>query len=96
MRNSNIKPLIVIKKLITLFAFLLLIHSGFCQGIKYPETPVVDSSDTYFGIKISDPYRWLENDSSAETRNWVTAENKVTNDYLAQILAPNKTIVCPL
>ena len=75
----------MIKKLISPFAFLFLIQSGYCQGIKYPETPVVDSSDTYFGTKISDPYRWLENDSSAETRNWVTAENKVTNDYLAQI-----------
>ena len=50
------------------------------QSFKYPETSTVDSADNYFGKKISDPYRWLENDSSAQKpRNWVIAENKVTH-----------------
>lgn len=75
----------MIKKFIPSFALLILIQSGFCQAIKYPESREIGSSDTYFGIKINDPYRWLENDSSAETKNWVIAQNEVTNDYLAKI-----------
>jgi len=51
----------------------------------YPETRKVDSSDTYFGIQVPDPYRWLEQDTSAETAAWVEAENKVTFAYLEKI-----------
>ncbi len=51
----------------------------------YPITKKVDSVDTYFGTKIADPYRWLEDDKSAETGEWVKAENKVTFDYLSKI-----------
>lgn len=53
--------------------------------MKYPETRKTDTVDTYFGVKIADPYRWLENDNSEETAAWVKAENKITNDYLSQI-----------
>jgi prolyl oligopeptidase len=53
--------------------------------LKYPVARQVDTVDNYFGTKISDPYRWLENDTSAETAAWVAAENVVTNDYLAKI-----------
>ena len=52
----------------------------------YPETrkdtTVVDD---YFGTKVADPYRWLENDTSAETAKWVKAQNEVTQDYLSHI-----------
>ena len=41
--------------------------------------------DDYFGTKVADPYRWLENDTSAETNAWVEAERKVTDDYLSHI-----------
>src|ERR1700681_4920352 len=85
MRNSGIKSPHVMKRLIFPLALVVLIQAIYCQDISYPQSRVVDSSDTYFGRKISDPYRWLENDSSVETRNWVIAENKVTNDYLSQI-----------
>ncbi|MBU2949732.1 prolyl oligopeptidase family serine peptidase [Tamlana agarivorans] len=51
----------------------------------YPESKKVDSVDTYFGVKVKDPYRWLEDDRSPETEAWVVAENKATNDYLKQI-----------
>ncbi len=53
--------------------------------VKYPETKKVDQVDDYFGVKISDPYRWLEDDRSAETEAWVEAENEVTFGYLSKI-----------
>jgi prolyl oligopeptidase len=52
---------------------------------KYPNTKTVDQKDDYFGTTVADPYRWLEDDQSAETKDWVVAENKVTGDYLGQI-----------
>lgn len=51
----------------------------------YPETAKVDTVDVYFGTEVPDPYRWLENDTSAATAAWVEAQNKVTNGYLSQI-----------
>ena len=53
--------------------------------IKYPDTKKVSQSDDYFGTKVADPYRWLEDDNSAETKAWVTEENKVTAAYLTTI-----------
>ena len=53
--------------------------------LQYPVTKKVDQSDDYFGTKVADPYRWLEDDKSAETKEWVTAENIVTQTYLAKI-----------
>jgi prolyl oligopeptidase len=51
----------------------------------YPETKKVDTVTNYHGMLVADPYRWLEDDRSAETKEWVTAQNKVTFDYLNQI-----------
>ncbi len=53
--------------------------------ITYPVTQKGDVVDNYFDTQVADPYRWLEDDRSAETAAWVKAENKVTFDYLAQI-----------
>ena len=53
--------------------------------LNYPETKKVDTVDVYFGQEVADPYRWLEDDNSDETKAWVVAENKVTDNYLAQI-----------
>jgi len=55
------------------------------ERINYPLTKKIAQTDDYFGTQVKDPYRWLENDTSAETSAWVVAENKVTNDYLAKI-----------
>lgn len=51
----------------------------------YPEIRKDTISDDYFGTRVSDPYRWLENDTSTETGAWVEAQNEVTFDYLNQI-----------
>ena len=56
----------------------------------YPKTRKTDVVDDYHGTKVADPYRWLENDTSAETKAWVIAENEVTNAYLAKIPFRNK------
>lgn len=58
--------------------------------LSYPQTKKVDTVDTYFGTAVADPYRWLEDDNSAETKTWVTAQNKVTQDYLAAVPYRNK------
>jgi prolyl oligopeptidase len=50
--------------------------------IKYPETRKVDQTDDYHGTKVADPYRWLEDDNSAETKAWVKAQNEVTDKFL--------------
>jgi len=51
----------------------------------YPETKKVGQIDDYNGVKVADPYRWLEDDNSAETKAWVEAQNKITFDYLEKI-----------
>ena len=52
----------------------------------YPETRMDETVvDDYFGTLVADPYRWLENDTSVETSNWVKAQTEVTNDYLSHI-----------
>ena len=53
--------------------------------MKYPETKKVEASDTFFGVEVKDPYRWLEDDRSEETAAWVKAENVFTNAYLEKI-----------
>ncbi|WP_321520146.1 prolyl oligopeptidase family serine peptidase [uncultured Bacteroides sp.] len=58
--------------------------------IVYPITKKDNTVDTYFGVKVSDPYRWLENDTTKETAAWVKAQNKVTSAYLAKIPFRNK------
>ena len=51
----------------------------------YPKTKKVDTIDVYFDTEVADPYRWLEDDTSDETAEWVKAQNKVTQSYLNQI-----------
>ncbi len=53
--------------------------------LNYPTTKKVDTVTNYFGTNVPDPYRWLEDDMSEETGNWVKEQNKVTFDYLSNI-----------
>lgn len=53
--------------------------------MNYPETRKGDVYDEYFGTRVDDPYRWLEDDLSKETAEWVKAENEVTSAYLSDI-----------
>jgi prolyl oligopeptidase len=53
--------------------------------IEYPAAKKADQTDEYFGTVVADPYRWLEDDNSAETAEWVTAQNLITQDYLSKI-----------
>lgn len=54
-------------------------------ALEYPETKQADSTTTYFGTEVADPYRWLEDDRSAETEDWVKRQNKVSFGYLEDI-----------
>ncbi|MFY8352198.1 prolyl oligopeptidase family serine peptidase [Pseudoalteromonas sp. SSM20] len=54
-------------------------------ALTYPKTKKGDVVDTYFETQVADPYRWLEDDMSDETAQWVKTQNKVTFDYLSQI-----------
>lgn len=74
------------KTLLKLTLLLLIMHS--CTNrtnIEYPETRQDTIVDNYWGTQVPDPYRWLEDDRSAETEAWVVAQNQVTYSYLEQI-----------
>jgi prolyl oligopeptidase len=68
-----------------LFFWLVICCPLIGQSLDYPPTRKADQIDDYHGVKVADPYRWLEDDNSAETLAWVKAENHVTLDYLQKI-----------
>ena len=66
--------------------FIMILFPDYCDSqLVYPKTAKENVVDTYFGVKVEEPYRWLENDTSKATAAWVKAQNKVTNEYLAHI-----------
>jgi len=67
------------------FVFSACMQKHEIKLMPYPETKKIDVTDNYFGIEVKDPYRWLENDTAADTKQWVKEENKVTHSYLSQI-----------
>ena len=76
------------KLAVTLIAALALVtFAASAAPIDYPKTKKIDQVDDYHGTKVADPYRWLETDvrTSKEVADWVTAENKITFDYLGAI-----------
>ncbi len=73
-------------KLISFSAILLLLIScNSRQKVEYPITEKEVVVDTYFDLKVEDPYRWLEDDMSPKVKDWVQAQNEVTFSYLEQI-----------
>ena len=64
---------------------MTLVGCATTSKLNYPTTRTSEQVDNYHGMKIADPYRWLEDDNSAETKAWVEAQNKVTFGYLEQI-----------
>ena len=69
--------------LLVLGASCLIAQDG--ARLAYPTAKRVDQVDDYHGVKVADPYRWLEDTDSAETKDWVEAENKLTFRYLENI-----------
>jgi prolyl oligopeptidase len=55
------------------------------QSLRYPDTRKIEQTDNYHGVAIADPYRWLEDPDSDETKAWVEAQNQITFGYLQQI-----------
>lgn len=74
-------------KKLSLFVILLfsIISFSYAQVIQYPNAKKVDQVDDYHGTKVADPYRWLEDMNSEDTKNWIEAENKITQEYLSKI-----------
>ena len=93
--NQSHKPLKKMKKiLLGVFSLALLAacknenneaKKESAKKMTYPETKKGDVVDTYFGAQVKDPYRWLEDDRSAETEAWVKEQNKVTYAHLDEI-----------
>lgn len=68
-----------------LIAVMTLISVSTFAQMKYPKTKKIDHIDNYHGTQVADPYRWLEDDNSEETKAWVKAQNEVSFGYLNQI-----------
>jgi prolyl oligopeptidase len=77
------------KTMLILILFSVVLAFAACQKeaakLNYPVTKKVDQVDDYFGTKVADPYRWLEDDNAEDTKAWVEAQNKVTFGYLDTI-----------
>ncbi|MFZ9694633.1 MAG: prolyl oligopeptidase family serine peptidase [Chitinophagaceae bacterium] len=68
-----------------IFLSLLLVSQISQAQMNYPISRKSDVKENYHGTTIADPYRWLEDDNSEETHQWVLAQNQVTNTYLSAI-----------
>ena len=66
-------------------ACLVLLFPLLANDFRYPNAPRGTAVNDYHGIRIADPYRWLENSDSPETRLWIAQENALTNSYLATV-----------
>ncbi len=68
-----------------LTGFIVALFASACatthMTMKYPDTRKCDQVDDYHGVKIADPYRWLENPESPESRTWIDAQTKITDAW---------------
>ena len=79
-KSSRAAGVVAVAGILVLMASLSL-----AQSLQYPVARKMEQIDSYHGVKVSDPYRWLEDDRSEETARWVKAENEVTFSYLDKI-----------
>lgn len=77
-------------RLALLLATASLLPSLAMSQFTYPATRKINQQDQYFGKSVEDPYRWLENDTAADTKAWVKAQNEVTFGYLNQLPIRNR------
>jgi prolyl oligopeptidase len=77
--NNNMRSIFIY------FSLSMISTNLFSQTIKYPITDKGTVTDNYFGTNIADPYRWLEDDTSAATGQWVKAQNNITQSYISKI-----------
>src|SRR5687767_9097961 len=71
--------------LFTLLVSLLVQPAPAQNGSGYPKAKRVEQVDDYHGVKVSDPYRWMEETTSADTQSWIEQQNKITSAYFATI-----------
>ncbi|MBN2088917.1 S9 family peptidase [candidate division KSB1 bacterium] len=81
MVKNFLTPLLIL----LIFVILCTLSCEKQAKIQYPKTAKVDVVDDYFGTKVADPYRWLEDDTTKAVETWVTEQNKVTFSYLEKI-----------
>jgi prolyl oligopeptidase len=72
-------------KIFTVAVYILLMNLLVYPQIKYPHPHKDNVKDNYFGTVVTDPYRWMEDDTSAAVKEWVEEENKITFSYLDKI-----------
>jgi prolyl oligopeptidase len=70
---------------VVVFALVAVASLAQAQEHRYPVTRRAEQSDVLHGVRVADPYRWLEDTDSPETRAWIDAQNAVTNAFLASI-----------
>jgi prolyl oligopeptidase len=80
----RLAPVVVLSSVLCAFTIALMARPN-SLPLVYPKAKTVDQIDDYHGVKVADPYRWLEDTDSADTHDWVEAENKLTFSYLDQI-----------
>ena len=84
--SGDVKRVMLKRTILFAAVFVFLYSSVSAQGpYDYPKPKKDDQVDDYNGVKVSDPYRWLEATDSPDARAWIEAENKLTSDYLKTI-----------
>ena len=84
----------MLKRVILLLFFLIsmsVLVFAQSSAFNYPKAKKMDQIDYYHSVKVSDPYRWLEDTDSVDSRSWIDAENKLTEAYFARI--PQRNII---
>src|SRR5579864_3755913 len=79
-----LRPVVVCSAVLLIFCALIFSQTDGAP-LAYPKAKTVDQVDDYHGTKVPDPYRWLEDADSADTKAWIEEENKLTFSYLDKI-----------